>query len=374
LDLFMGLFLKASMLQELTVELGAKSYPIQFFETAVGAGESRARETGGKWPPLRLVADEGSRRPRRHSCRGVCGHSAFFQSPPGRKRITRGFCPGGWDFLAGDKISRQDVLWVVGGGVTGDLGGFAAASYCVASITSSADDVAGDGGQYRGRENRVEPFCGKNLVGAFHHPRAVFIAPDFLRTLPPREFAAGMAEVIKYGLLATPRFSPSWKKRRGTCAARICRPLFVAVASSRRRWCAPNEFERASEGGRALLNLGHTFGPRHRASHRLRRLSSRRSGPQSAWSGAARLSQKLGLLPEPDVARIEAVLAGPSPAGAIARAAGGRRSSICHDPRPKKNRADGLRFVVLSRIGEAATRSGIPAPLVESVWCELGAV
>ena len=106
------------------------------------------------------------------------------------------------DFLAAEGLDRGGVLFAVGGGVVGDLGGFAAASYLrgidayqvpttlLAMVDSSVGGKTG-----------VNLKAGKNLVGAFHQPRGVFVATGLLETLPEREFAAGAAEVIKYGLL-----------------------------------------------------------------------------------------------------------------------------------------------------------------------------
>ena len=122
--------------------------------------------------------------------------------PPGEKTKSLKALGEVLDFLAAQRLDRGGVLWVIGGGVIGDLGGFAAASYLrgiefvqvpttlLAMVDSSIGGKTG-----------INLTAGKNLVGAFHHPRTVFIATEFLRTLPPREFAAGMGEVIKYGLL-----------------------------------------------------------------------------------------------------------------------------------------------------------------------------
>lgn len=276
------------------------------------------------------------------------------------------------NFLAAERITRQGVLWVVGGGVMGDLGGFAAASYLrgidylqvpttlLAMVDSSVGGKTG-----------INLTAGKNLAGAFHHPRAVYIAPDLLATLPAREFAAGLAEVIKYGLLGDAALFVQLEK--SVLAARS--PDLPAVI---RRCCelkagivAGDEHETAAEGGRVLLNLGHTFG---HAIEQVTDYTAYLHGEAVAvgLAGAARLSQKLGLIPTSDVARIERVLSAhqlpvrlraPLPVGALQAAT----------TRDKKNRVDGSRFVVLSALGAAATRSSIPPATVEAVWRELGA-
>lgn len=276
------------------------------------------------------------------------------------------------DFLAANKVTRQGLLWVVGGGVMGDLGGFAAASYLrgiqyvqvpttlLAMVDSSVGGKTG-----------INLAAGKNLVGAFHHPQAVFIAMDFLATLPPREFAAGMAEVIKYGVLGDAALFAKLEKTTLT-------PGHAELPATIRRCCEmkagivrADEFETAAEGGRALLNLGHTFG---HAIEQVTNYTAYLHGEAVAIGlvAAARLSHRLGLIPAGDIARIERVVAAhqlpvrlraPLPVAALQAAT----------TRDKKNRADGVRFVVLSQLGAAATRPGIPPATVEAVWREVGA-
>ena len=276
------------------------------------------------------------------------------------------------DFLAEQRLDRRGVLWVLGGGVVGDLGGFAAASYlrgieCVQVPTTLLAMVDSSVGGKTG----INLSAGKNLVGAFHHPRSVFIATEFLQTLPPREFAAGMAEVIKYGLLGDAALFARLEKT-------VLTPDHAELPAVIRRCCEmkagivqADERETAAEGGRALLNLGHTFG------HAIEQATGYKvylHGEAVAVGlvGAARLSQMLGLIQLDEVACIERALAAhrlpvklrsPLPVAEL-------QAATAHD---KKNRADGVRFVVLNALGAAATRSGIPPALVEAVWRELGA-
>lgn len=276
------------------------------------------------------------------------------------------------DFLAANKVNRQGLLWVVGGGVMGDLGGFAAASYLrgiqyvqvpttlLAMVDSSVGGKTG-----------INLSAGKNLVGAFHHPQAVHIAMDFLATLPAREFAAGMAEVIKYGLLGDAALFARLEKT-------VLTPTHADLPAVIRRCCElkagivrEDEHELAAEGGRALLNLGHTFG------HAIEQVSGYTAylhGEAVAvgLAGAARLSQKLGLITGDETARIERVLAAHQLPVRL-RAALPVADLQAATSRDKKNRADGVRFVVLNSLGAAATRPGIPPAMVETVWRELGA-
>jgi 3-dehydroquinate synthase len=277
------------------------------------------------------------------------------------------------DFLAANRVNRQGVLWAVGGGVVGDLGGFAAASYLrginyvqvpttlLAMVDSSVGGKTG-----------INLSAGKNLVGAFHHPCAVFIGREFLQTLPAREFAAGMAEVVKYGLLGDAALFARLEQKSVDARSAELPAVIRRCCQIKADVVRADEFELAAEGGRALLNLGHTFG------HAIEQVTSYTTylhgeGVAIGLAGAARLSQKLGLLSVEDIGRVERALAahhlpvrlrGPLSLAELQNAT----------TRDKKNRADGARFVILNSLGQAATRSGIAPALVEAVWRELGAV
>ena len=167
-----------------------------------------------------------------------------------------------WEKLAQARIDRSGIIFAVGGGVVGDLSGFCAATFLrgiafvqvPSTLLSMVDSSVGG-------KTGINLPSGKNLVGAFHQPEAVFADMDLLATLPPREFAAGMAEVIKYGLLGDAAF---FKKLEAAGTLAWNTPELPSVV---RRCCeikaqivAADERETAKENGRALLNLGHTFG------------------------------------------------------------------------------------------------------------------
>jgi len=356
----------------LTVELGARSYPIHFCADAGAALADLLRELQAQQRPVALLTDEGAAGAQAEFVartfgaipRLVVGTGEGSKSLPVYGRVL--------EFLAEHQVSRQGVLLVLGGGVVGDLGGFAAASYlrgieCVQIPTTLLAMVDSSVGGKTG----LNLSAGKNLVGAFHHPRAVHIATDFLATLPAREFAAGAAEVVKYGLLGDAALfarleSDPVKPHRTELAAVIRRCCEMKAEIVR-----ADERELAAEGGRALLNLGHTFG---HAIEQVTGYGAYLHGEAVAvgLAGAARLSQRLGLIGAADVARVERVVAAhalptrlvqPLPLAAL-------MAAMQHD---KKVRAGRLRFVVLRRLGEAATQGDIDPALVEAVWRELGA-
>lgn len=276
------------------------------------------------------------------------------------------------DFLAAAKLDRGGVLYAVGGGVIGDLGGFAAAAWLrgidfvqvpttlLAMVDSSVGGKTG-----------INIAAGKNLVGAFHQPRKVHIATGLLRTLPRREFAAGMAEVIKYGLLGD----------AALLAELEAEPLAqdsARLAGVVRRCCAlkariveADERETAKEGGRALLNLGHTFG---HAIENIAGYGHYLHGEAVAigLAAAAHLSRKLGYIGDGEVARIERVLAAHELPTRL-RQPLALADLLAAMTRDKKVRAGGLRFIVLRQLGEAATQGGIEPRLIEESFRVVGA-
>jgi 3-dehydroquinate synthase len=278
-----------------------------------------------------------------------------------------------WEFLAQHRIDRRGVLWAIGGGVVGDLAGFAAASYLrgidyVQVPTTLLAMVDSSVGGKTGLNLRA----GKNLAGAFHHPQAVYAFADFLRALPPREFAAGAAEVIKYGLLADAALFAQLEAR----ALSLAHPDLLAIV---RRCCEikaqvvqADPRETAAEGGRALLNLGHTFG---HAIENVAGYGAYLHGEAVAigLAAAARLSRELGLVDDAAVARVERVVAAH---GLPVRLREPLKMEALFGAmaRDKKNRDGKLRFVVLGSLGCAATRGDVPVAPVEKVWRAVGAV
>ncbi len=370
-DLCKWLVLNDSMTKELTVELGNKSYPIRFVQNAAEEVQKLFRSFAEESRTSALVTDLGVAKAQRNFLSQNFGATPQLAVVVGEGAKSIEVFGQVQDFLAANRLSRQSMLWVVGGGVPGDLGGFAAASYLrgidyvqvpttlLAMVDSSVGGKTG-----------LNISAGKNLVGAFHHPRVVIVATDFLQTLPPREFAAGCAEIIKYGLLGDAALFARLEKEPLTPGSADLPAVIRRCCEMKAEIVRADERELAKEGGRALLNLGHTFG------HAIEQVTGFKSYLHGEAVGvglaaAARLSQKLGYISAADVQRIDrTVLAHSLPArlreplSLVAL-----MESMQHD---KKVRAGRLRFVVLKRLGEAATQSDIDASLVESVWRELG--
>ncbi len=295
-----------------------------------------------------------------------------FRVPAGEETKSLAMLGRGWDFLATQRADRGSVLWVLGGGVVGDLGGFVAATYMrgidyvqvPTTLLAMVDSAIGG-------KTGINLAAGKNLAGVVRHPRAVHQCLELLRTLPRREFAAGAAEVVKYGLLgdaalferlARAPLTPEHTEL-GAIIRRCCEVKAVIVAA--------DENETADVGGRALLNLGHTFG--HAIEH-VAGYGTYLHGEAVGigLAGAARLSHALGSLTSADVARVEAVVAAHGLPVRLSAplALDALREAMRRD---KKNRAGRLHFIVLEALGRATTRADIPPDLVDAVWRELGA-
>lgn len=360
------------MAETFTVNLGERSYPLWFGADLTSEVRRKIAELAASGRKIAVLTDRNLQQKQADALRAMLGDVPVLALAAGEETKSLTDLGRVLDFLAAQKMDRTSVVCAVGGGVIGDLGGFAAAAYLrgidfiqipttlLAMVDSSVGGKTG-----------INLSAGKNLVGAFHQPRAVYIATGLLATLPAREFAAGMAEVIKYGLLGDQALFAQLEKTPLT-------PKSAELAEVIRRCCAlkariveADERELAAEGGRALLNLGHTFG---HAIEQVTGYGSYLHGEAVAIGlcAAGRLSQKLGYLSAKEVARIESVVAAHALPTRL-RAPLAWTDLLAAMARDKKVRAGGLRFVVLKTLGEAATHSGIDPTLVEASFREVGA-
>lgn len=166
-----------------------------------------------------------------------------------------------FDTLLTDRHSRSTTLVALGGGVVGDMTGFASACYqrgthfvqIPTTLLAQVDSSVG------GKTGVNHPL-GKNMIGAFHQPQAVLIDVETLQTLPAREFAAGLAEVIKYGLIDDLPFFQWIEENIDRLIARDTAALIEAIERSCANKARIVAMDETESGVRALLNLGHTFG------------------------------------------------------------------------------------------------------------------
>ena len=273
------------------------------------------------------------------------------------------------DALAAMGARRDACVFALGGGVIGDLAGFAAACWmrgidCVqlpTTLLAMVDSSVGG-------KTAVDLPQGKNLVGAFHPPRAVFADTTALRTLPPRELRAGLAEVAKYGAIADAPFLDWLEANVEALLAGHSAALAEAIARSCAHKAAIVERDPFEHGERALLNFGHTFGHAIETAQGYGGLNHGEA-VSVGMVLAARLSHRLGLAPAADGERLRGLLAqlglpvelppGLDPAHLL--------ELMRLD---KKARAGRLRFIGWEAAGRALVLTDVPEEAVLAVLTE----
>ena len=245
----------------ITVELGERSYPIVIGNGLLGGGFDLSPHVNG--PDCLVVTNETVE---------PLYLEALLADLPG-KQVRAISLPDGeayktletvediLDTLVEGGANRDTTLVALGGGVVGDIAGFAAACYMrgvdfiqvpttlLAQVDSSVGGKTG-----------VNHASGKNLIGAFHQPLAVLIDTDTLRTLPDRELRAGLAEVIKYGAIVDADFFAWLEENIEALLARDAEALAVAIQRSCELKAEIVAEDERESGRRAILNFGHTFG------------------------------------------------------------------------------------------------------------------
>jgi 3-dehydroquinate synthase len=253
---------------------------------------------------------------------------------------------------------RSTTLVALGGGVVGDVAGFAAAIYqrgmpfvqVPTTLLAQVDSSVGG-------KTAVNHPLGKNMIGAFHQPRAVLIDTDCLRTLPQREFTAGLAEVIKYGAIRDANFFDWLEDALPRIVARDADALVHAVTESCRIKAAIVTADEREAGERALLNFGHTFGHAIEAGTGYGEWLH----GEAVAAGmvlAGELSERLGQVGGADVLRLRGMLERCAlPVDAPRLGAQRYLALMSHD---KKVVGGALRFILLRAIGDAFVAADVP--------------
>jgi 3-dehydroquinate synthase len=268
-----------------------------------------------------------------------------------------------FDALLDARCERGTTLIALGGGVVGDIGGFAAALYqrgmpfiqVPTTLLAQVDSAVGG-------KTAINHPRGKNMIGAFYQPQVVIADTDALKTLPERELAAGLAEVIKYGFIRDRAFLEWLEANLDRLLARDAEALAYAVEQSCRNKAEVVAADERESGVRALLNFGHTFGHAIEAG----------TGYGTWLHGeavaagmvmAARLSERMGYLDDADVNRVVRVL---ERAGLpVAAPDLGRERYLDLMGHDKKVEGGKLKFVVLKAIGNAIISEAPAAPLAD---------
>jgi 3-dehydroquinate synthase len=351
------------------VELGERSYPIRIGEGTLGEiGPEVARRTGASRAALVTVPGVGRRygaRVARSLTRaGLRVHR--FEVPDGDATKNLRQVAKLYDAMLGAGLDRSSAVIALGGGMVGDLAGFVAATYLrgipfvqiPTTVLAMVD--ASIGGKVA-----VNLSQGKNLVGAFHQPRLVFIDVQVLRSLPVRQRAAGFAEVVKAGALWDADFFARVERHAEALleldAGRLM-PVLRRACAIKAEVVAQDERER---GVRMYLNLGHTLG---HAVEKVRRYRGILHGEAVAMGMvyAGRRSEELGLAPSGTEDRLAALLARfglPVELPLLPRKA--YLDALRVD---KKSRDSRIRYIVLRRIGQADAVELTPAQILPAGW------
>ena len=323
-------------------------YPGGRYDVVVGAGLlTRLRELARVTGPLVVVTDSNVGPLYADQ---VATADCVITVSAGEQHKTLATVQTVYDALLAAGLDRKGTIVALGGGVVGDMAGFAAATYmrgvafvqCPTSLLAMVDASVG-------AKTGVDLPQGKNLVGAFKQPQAVLADILTLETLPPPEFAAGMAEVVKHGLIANPDLFERLMfddLRLAKSSISNLQSLITAAIQVKRDVVQEDPFE---QGRRATLNLGHTFG------HAIEQVSGyairHGEGVAMGLVAAANLSARLGFCASELQSQIEAALARRSlptripahlPHESLFRAMGS----------DKKKAAGQLRFVLLRGVGD----------------------
>ena len=263
-----------------------------------------------------------------------------------------------FDMLLQERCERSTTLVALGGGVVGDMGGFAAACYqrgmpfiqIPTTLLAQVDSSVGG-------KTAINHPLGKNMVGAFYQPRLVLADIDTLATLPVRELSAGLAEVIKYGLIRDTAFLDWLEHDLERLMAREPEALAHAIEVSCRNKAEVVAADETEQGERALLNLGHTFG--HAIETGLGYGEWLHGEAVAAGTMmAAELSRRLGWLDEAAVARIAALFERAAlPVRGPELGAERYLELMAHD---KKVEAGKLRLVLLRALGKGVIHGEAP--------------
>lgn len=275
------------------------------------------------------------------------------------------------DALLRARCERKTSIIALGGGVVGDLAGFAAATFLrgVPFIQVPTTLLAQVDSSVGGKTAINHPL-GKNMIGAFYQPRLVVADTATLDTLPDRELSAGLAEVVKYGLIMDPPFLAWLEKNIPRLLAREPTALQYAIVESCKNKASLVEKDEHDNGRRALLNLGHTFGHAIEAGMGF---GTWLHGEAVAAGMvlAARLSARMGLLPITDVEKVTALLKRAGlPVEAPALGASRYLELMGHD---KKVEGGRIRLILLRSLGQAFVTSDYPDTALRDILSEINA-
>lgn len=348
----------SNTVQQLGIDLGERSYPILIGTGLLSDADLLARHIPAR--TLMIVTNEVVAPLYLTQLKTALPGKRLFEIvlPDGEHTKSLETLSKVFDALIAARMNRDAAVIALGGGVIGDMAGFAAACYqrgvdyyqIPTTLLSQVDSSVGG-------KTAVNHPGGKNLIGAFHQPRCVIADTQVLNTLPDRELRAGLAEVIKYGLIRDPAFFAWLEHNAGKILARDPPALAYAIKRSCQIKAEVVGIDEREQGLRAILNLGHTFG--HAIENALGYGEWLHGEAVAAGMVlAAQMSMNLGWLPESDYHRTVRLLETSGlPIKAPAIGADTARELMGMD---KKVLAGQLRLVLLKGLGNAVVTADYP--------------
>jgi 3-dehydroquinate synthase len=272
-----------------------------------------------------------------------------------------------YDQLAAHRLERKSFIVALGGGVVGDLAGFVAATYLrgIAFIQVPTTLLAQVDSSVGGKVG-VNLKAGKNLVGAFHQPRLVLCDLDALKTLPLREFRAGLAEVIKYGIIYDAPFFARLERDLPKLLKRDPKTLSEVIARCCEIKAEVVGQDETESGRRAILNFGHTIG------HALEAISSygkylHGEAISIGQVAAAEISADVLGFPMPDVDRVRKIFQQAGLPTTVSLKATQRKQLFAAMRLDKKVSAGEITFVLAERLGKVRWGERVPEDLIQKI-------
>ncbi len=363
--------------ETIRVSLGERSYDVR---VGLGLIENAASEIAPLLhrPRVAILTDEtvaGAHLERLTSALASDGIGASSLSlPAGEATKSWAHLEKTVEWLLSEKIERRDVMIALGGGVIGDLGGFAAAILrrgirfvqVPTSLLAQVDSSVGG-------KTAINSAAGKNLIGAFHQPSLVLADIGVLDTLTPRDFLAGYGEVVKYGMLGDTAFF-EWLEVNG--------PALASGDRERRAYAVRRSVEMKAEivardeteqGDRALLNLGHTFCHALEAATGYSDRLLHGEGVAIGCALAFEMSSRMGLCAQEEPSRVRAHLKAMGMKTDLSDIPGdlpNAEALISLMGQDKKVIDGALRMILVRGIGEAFVTSDVPLDLLRGVLAD----
>ncbi|MEM6409834.1 MAG: 3-dehydroquinate synthase [Pseudomonadota bacterium] len=342
-------------MRRVPVQVPGASYEVVIGAAALDACQRDLRALTQK--PSAIVADEAVWSLHEKRLRTVLPDLPLVTVPPGEASKSWASYERVNEALLSAGVERGGAVVAFGGGVTGDLAGFCAATLrrgckliqIPTTLLSQVDSSVGG-------KTGINTRSGKNLVGAFHQPSLVVIDTDLLRTLPDREMRAGYAEIVKYGALGDAAFF-SWLEQHGDGVLKQDAELLDdAIARSCAAKAAIVAADEREAGQRALLNLGHTFGHAIEAEGGYDGRVLHGEAVAIGMAMATRFSVLAGHANDADAERLEALLHRdglPTRLADVKTLDTGAEQLLNHMRQDKKVESGAMTLVLLNRIGEA---------------------